>query len=161
MIGVKMSEMMKEKDVKKLKFEVTLSWDPEKGGKAQIGTFPPMEFDTPLEFGGESRYPCPDEIFFSAVGGCLITTFLYFKKRLKLDLRGIQVTVQGTVAPVGPKGYRIKGIEAFVNVEADEKERSKAEKCAKLAIEYCHITRSLEDGIPVEADYQIRIPDRT
>lgn len=142
-----------------LKYNVNLFWDKESGGKAYVRNFPPLRFDIPVEFGGKSRFPCPDELFFSAVGGCLLTTFLYFKERLKLNLRGLQVSVQGTVDSVGSKGYQISSLEIIINVEADEEEKVKAERCAELAKEYCHLTRSLENGIPVKVSHKINNPD--
>jgi len=142
--------MKTEKDSKSLEYEITLVWDTKSGGRAFIRDFRPLEFDMPTEFGGGSRFPCPDEHLFSAVGGCLLTTFLYFRKRLRLSLRDLRVSVRGTVDSVGPKGYRITGIEASIAVEVDAREKSKAEKCAELTKDYCHIARSVEAGFPVK-----------
>jgi len=139
-----------KKGFKNLKYGVMLIWDMESGGKAYIRDFPPLELDMPVEFGGKSRFPCPDDLFFSAIGGCLLTTFLYFNERLKLNLRGLQVSVNGTVGSIGPEGYRVTGIEAVIHVEVDEEEKLKAEKCAELTKDYCHLTRSLEHGIPIK-----------
>jgi organic hydroperoxide reductase OsmC/OhrA len=144
----------------KLEYEVKLIWDNESGGDAYISGFPKLKLDMPVEFGGKGRFPCPDELFFSAVGGCLLTTFLYFKERLKLNLRGLQVSVRGTVDSVGPKGYRIKDIEATFHVEVDEEEKLKAEECTELARDYCHLTRSLERGIPIEVWSEIEVVDK-
>jgi uncharacterized OsmC-like protein len=111
----------------------------------------------PLEFGGKNRFPCPDDLFFSAIGGCILTTFLYFKNKIKLNLRDLRIVVQGKVNSVGAKGYRIMGIEVFINVETDEREKSKAEKCVELAKDYCHLTRSIEQGIPIKILYDVKI----
>ena len=138
-----------------LEYNIRLLWDEESGGEAYVRNFPPLQFDMPTDFGGKSRSPCPDELFFSAIGGCLVTTFLYFKNRLDLKLLGLRVSVQGTVGSVGLKGYRIKSIKTALYVEVDEKETVKAEKCAELAKEFCHLTRSLERGVPIEAQYEI------
>jgi len=142
--------MKTAKDSKSLQYEITLVWDTESGGRAFIRDFRPVEFDMPTEFGGRSRFPCPDEFLFSAVGGCLLTTFLYFKKKLRLSLRDLRVSVRGTVDSVGPMGYRITGIEVSIGVGVDAREKTKAEKCVELAKDYCHITRSIEAGVPVE-----------
>ena len=138
-----------------LKYEVKLLWDGESGGEAHIRETPALKIDMPVEFGGRGRFPCPDELFFSAVGGCLLTTFLYFKEKLRFFLRGLQVSVKGIVNLIGPKGYRIAGIEAFIRIEVDEKEKLKAEKCAELTRDYCHITRSLEQAIPLRISSKI------
>ena len=132
---------------KNLEYEVKLIWDKQSGGDAYMRSFPKVKLDMPLEFGGKGRSPCPDELFLSSVGGCLLTTFLYFTERLKLDLRGLKVSVQGMVDYVGPRGYRISEIKILISVEVPRGENSKAEECAELATDYCHLTRSLEEGI--------------
>ena len=135
---------------KNLRYAVELVWDKESGGKAYVRDFPPLGLDMPLDFGGKSRFPCPDELFFSAVGGCVLTTFLHFKERLELSLKGLRVSVKGNVGSIGPEGYRITAIDVLITMEVDDEERLKAEKCAELAKEYCHLTRSLEQGIPIK-----------
>lgn len=139
-----------------LEYEVKLIWDTESGGDVHIRSFPKLKLDMPVEFGGRGRFPCPDELFFSAIGGCLLTTFLYFKERLKLDLRGLRVSVRGTIKSLGPKGYRIKDIKVIIYVEVDEGEKSKAKECIELARDYCHLTRSLERGIPIKVWSEIK-----
>jgi len=142
-----------------LRYGVKLLWDKETGGRAYVEGFPPLLFDRPVKFGGKSRFPCPDHYFFSAVGGCVITTFLFFRGRLKLKMKELQVSVQGEVNSVGPEGYRVANLDIVVHVGVDEGERSKAEKCAELAREFCHLTRSLERGIPVSVKYEVGIVD--
>jgi len=143
-----------KKRLKNLKYEVVLAWDKETGGEAHIGSFPAIRLDMPVEFGGKGRFPCPDELFFSAVGGCLLTTFLYYKKKLRLRLKGLQIPVKGTVDFTGKKGYEITGIEATFKIETDETERAK--ECAELAKHYCHIARSLEPTIPIKISTKIK-----
>ena len=140
----------------KLEYQVKLVWDAESGGDVYITGFSKLKIDMPVEFGGKGRFPCPDELFFSAVGGCFLTTFLYFKERLKIKLRDLQILVQGTVKNVGPKGYRISGIQITMNVDVDEEDQLKAEECAELTKDFCHLTRSLETGIPIKVTSKVK-----
>jgi organic hydroperoxide reductase OsmC/OhrA len=133
-----------------LEYKVKLVWDTESGGEVHISGFPKLKLDMPVEFGGKGRFPCPDELFFSAVGGCFLTTFLYFKERLKIKLKDLQILVQGKVVYVGPRGYRIKEIQIIMNVNVDEEERLKAEECVELTQNFCHLTKSLEESIPIK-----------
>jgi len=143
-----------KKRLRDLRYEVELAWDKETGGEARSGSFPVIRLDMPVEFGGKGRFPCPDELFFSAVGGCLLTTFLYYKKKLRLRLGGLQVLIKGSVDFIGKKGYEITGIEATLKIETDDTERAK--ECAELAKYYCHITRSLEPAIPIKVSTNIK-----
>ena len=147
--------------IQHLKYEVELTWDRESGGKVCVGKFSTLTVDMPVEFGGKGRFPCPDELFFSAVGGCLLTTFLYFKEKLKLRLEGLWVLVKGTVELLGPEGYRITGIDAVIRAETGENEKQRAEKCAEFAKEYCHITRTLERAIPIRISAEIQTPKQS
>jgi len=144
---------------KTLEYEVKLIWDKESGGDVCIRHFPKLKVDIPTEFGGKSKSPCPDELFFSAVGGCLLTTFLYFKEKMGLELRGLQVSVKGALSNIGRKGYQMTGIEVLMHMDVDQEERIKAEECVELAREYCHLTRSLERGIPVKVESEISCLD--
>ena len=142
---------------KNLEYRVKLVWDTESGGDIFIRHFPKLKLDIPVEFGGKSRFPCPDELFLSAVGGCFLTTFLYFKERLRIELRSLQVLVNGTVDYTGPEGYRIKKIEIIIHVEVDREEKLKAEECVELTKTFCHLTRSLEEGIPIKVKSECKL----
>ena len=73
---------------KNLEYMVELFWDGKCGADIHIRGIPRLKLDMPVKFGGKGRSPCPDELFSSALGGCLLTTFPHFKDRLKLDLQG-------------------------------------------------------------------------
>lgn len=139
-----------------LKYEVELMWDKESGAEAKTTKNHTFNLDMDSEFGGKGRYPCPDELFLSALGGCFITTFLWFKERIKFNIKNLGVSVEGIVSHVGPKGYRITGIAAAITVEVDEKERENAKKAAELTREYCHLTRSIDSAIPINFSAEIK-----
>ncbi|MEM3065997.1 MAG: hypothetical protein QXI81_01505, partial [Nitrososphaerota archaeon] len=77
-------------------FNVRLNWDHSTGAEAftKGGS---IRLDMPKDFGGLGRYPCPDEVFLSALGGCMITTFVYFQRRLGAKIDGIEVNIDGEV----------------------------------------------------------------
>lgn len=147
------------KNLQNLEYEVKLDWDMESGGEARIDNFPAVKLDMPKEFGGKGRFPCPDELFFSSVGGCLLTTFLYYGRKLRLPLHGLQVAVKGAVDLVG-ETYQVTGIEVVIKVETDENEKSKAEECIELAKYYCHIIRALEQAVPIKTSAEIQTRKR-
>lgn len=140
-----------------LEYNVEVKWDNQTGGEVDMGHFPILRLDMPVDFGGAGRYPCPDELFLSAVAACLLTTFLYFKKALKFHLQEYHVSAKQTIEKPGADGYRITGIDALIRVKVKAQERRKAEKCLELAKKYCHITRSLETAIPLRISEQIQV----
>ncbi|MEM1531521.1 MAG: OsmC family protein [Nitrososphaerota archaeon] len=114
----------------------------------------------PKDFGGLGRYPCPDEVFLSALGGCMITTFIYFQRRLGAKIDGMEVSVDGEVK-LDSGGYRITNIKIKLKVLAESPELEKVTRCAKLAIEYCHLTRSIKPAIAVMTEYEVISPNHS
>ena len=137
-----------------LEYQIHLFWDGESGGKIDFKGSA-LRLDTPVEFGGKGRYPCPDQLLFSAVGGCLLTTFLYFQRKLSFHLNGFHITVGGDIDLDGPEGYRITRIKAILHVKTIEGEDAKAKDCAKLTKDFCHITRALEKVVPTEISAEV------
>jgi uncharacterized OsmC-like protein len=139
--------------MKDLTFQANLVWDGESGGEVRAGKFEGLKLDMPIEFGGNGRYPCPDELFLSAMAGCLLTTFLYFKKKLRAHVKGFRISINGTLHG-GREGYRLAGMEATIFAEANKSNEAEVRRCVELAKQYCHLTRTLEEAVP------IRILDR-
>ncbi|MGQ9639433.1 MAG: OsmC family protein [Candidatus Bathyarchaeia archaeon] len=135
-------------DSRVFNFNVKLCWDGETGGHVYIRGQPMLRLDTPTEFGGRGRYPCPDEIFLSSIAGCLLTTFLYFKDKLQVKVGRLKVSAEGTLS-FDVEGYRIEGVEAHLYVESDGGDEEDLRRCVELTKRYCHITRTLEKAFPV------------
>jgi uncharacterized OsmC-like protein len=131
------------------KFRASLIWDGASGAEVHTQKFRGLKLDMPTKFGGKGRHPCPDELFLSGVAGCLLTTFLYFKKKLKINIEGLEIVISGTLR-AGSEGYRISGIRAIISARARRSDEMNVRRCIELAREYCHITRTLEKVIPIE-----------
>jgi organic hydroperoxide reductase OsmC/OhrA len=134
---------------KKIEFKAELSWDGKTGGEIIVGKGFKLHVDTPKEFGGEGKNPCPDEFFFSAIGGCLLTTFLYMKKKLEFNLKDLRIVVVGDVQSRGPEGFRVAGARVNLSVETDAEGEAQARKCIEMTEKFCHITQSLEKANPI------------
>jgi organic hydroperoxide reductase OsmC/OhrA len=134
---------------RKIEFKVDLSWDGKSGGEIAFGKGTKLRIDIPKEFGGEGKNLCPDDLFFSAIGGCLLTTFLYMKKKLNFNLKDLRIIVVGDVQSKGPEGFRVAGARVNLSVETDAEGETEARKCLEMTEKFCHITRSLEKAIPI------------
>ncbi len=143
------------------KYHVGVSWDKQTGCEIHIKDFPPIGIDLPAQYGGEGRYPCPHELFFSSLGSCFLATFLTFQKKLQLQLKDLQVSVKGSVDPIThgkEQGkYAITGIEmsVYVKVEGDQDEKDIAEDCIRLTEEHCPIGLALQKAVPIKIISQI------
>ena len=112
--------------------------------------------DMPIRFGGKGRYMCPDELFLSSVAGCLLTTFLYFRKRLDVHLEGFEISINGTLH-ARSEGYRMSEIKVTVFAKTKKNDEIGVRRCIKLAEEYCHITRTIERVIPIKIIERIEV----
>lgn len=137
-----------------LRYGAVVRWDKESGGEVSCKSAVDFRVDTPTEFSGQGQYPCPDQAFLASIGGCLLTTFLHFKRRLDLEVEDVRVSVDGEVALVGGEGYRIKGVEVILHIKA-KSGGDLARRCAELARDYCHIIRTIEKALPIKVYLEV------
>ena len=138
----------------RLEYGVDILWDGSTGGLVSCDGRG-FRVDTPAEWGGGSRGPCPDELFLASLGGRLLTTFLHFARRLGVTPGDVRISTSMEIALGGVEGYRIQGVRAEIWVEAEEEVLERVRRCVELAVNYCHITRSLEEAIPLEVDVRV------
>jgi organic hydroperoxide reductase OsmC/OhrA len=137
----------------KLHYSITSKWDQGTGGVASTGKFN-IRFDTPEEFGGLEKSPCPDHLFLSSICGCLINTFLSFKRRFNAETEDMSVESEMSISYDDKTGYRIDDIYVKFKIESSEVHLPMNRKCAELAHKFCHITRSI-DSIPINLDIEL------
>jgi organic hydroperoxide reductase OsmC/OhrA len=138
-----------------LQYRVELKWDGKTGGTVECQNCGDLKIDMPQDFAGFGRSPCPDQLFLASIGGCLLTTFLHFARRLHLDVRDIRIPVREQISLRKSEGYRITAVEAEIQVDTDGEYVELAGRCAELARDYCHITRSMEASIPVNVSIKV------
>ena len=129
-------------------------WDGETGGIVLVGGGKEVSFDTPQSYGGRGQGICPDELFVSAVLGCLNNTFLDFQRRYELVLVSLRLQGRATSRFDG-QGYRITGIRVSGQVTVGQGDLDAGRRCVDLMKEYCHLSRSLKECIPVEYDIKV------
>jgi uncharacterized OsmC-like protein len=134
---------------KELEYTAMSRWDGSTGGVAEANGFA-MVFDTPPEYGGRGSAPCPDQLFLTALGGCILNTFTNFKNRLGVETVDASVRVSCRVELVDHTGYRVTGVSAEIRVISAPGMESLNRRCAELAVEHCHLTRSIETVVPID-----------
>jgi len=146
---------------KELEYRVSTRWNGETGGDASIDGHT-LSFDTPTEYKGNASAPCPDQLFLVSICGCLMNTFINFKNRLGAETKDIKIDASTRIELIDPAGYRIKGIEATIQVLSTPDDAEINRRCAELARDYCHITKSIEQAIPIKVNTQVLSePDTT
>ena len=139
---------------KRLKYSAEATWNHESGGTAKVDGFT-IDFDTPHEHGGNEKAPCPDQLFMASLAGCIINTFNYYRVMLDAETRDLKVKVSSEIELTKIDGYRVTDIIIALEVWSDEENYELNQKCAERAIDYCHLTRSIEKAIPIETSIEV------
>jgi uncharacterized OsmC-like protein len=146
---------LKSKYPEKLEYHSSSVWDGHTGGTATVKNDRKIIFDTPETYGGRGEGICPDEIFVTAILGCLSNTFLDFQRKFEMDLKQLSLKGKATVIFDG-NGYKITRVTVSGEVIVGEDEIGTGKRCVELMQEYCHLSRTIKDCIPFEYDISVR-----
>ena len=139
---------------KLITFDAESVWNGKTGGTATISEGHEIIFDTSQTFGGMGQGVCPDELFITAILGCLNNTFLDFQRRFDIQL--VLVNLQGkATVEFHETGYLITGITISGKIVVEEGELRTGKRCLELMKEYCHLTRSIQNCIPIQFDVTV------
>ncbi|MBN2334658.1 OsmC family protein [Candidatus Bathyarchaeota archaeon] len=136
------------------RYTAEATWNHRTGGTAKLDGFT-QQFDTPHEYGGEESAPCPDQLFATSLAGCIMNTFGYYRRMLEAETRDLKVDVSMDIELTDVNGYRVTGIQIDTQVWCDAENEELNLRCAERAIEYCHLTKSIEPAIPITTTIQV------
>lgn len=134
-------------------YTLKADWDEQSGAEINSRGIT-VRVDLPPEFGGLGQHLTPDELFLGAISGCLMITFLHFRKINRLKLRLLQCTVTGRRVQT-EKGYRLQNVQATVRIRVDRDQVELGRKCIELARDYCPLLADLRSPIEVDVQGQV------
>ncbi len=134
-------------------YSVKADWDEQSGAEITARCIT-IRVDLPPEFGGLGQHLTPDELFLGAVSGCLMITFLHFRKVNRLKLRLLQCTVTSRRVQT-EEGYRLRDVQATVRIRVDKDQVELGRKCIQLAQDYCPLLADLRSPIKVDVQGQV------
>ncbi len=125
-------------------YKTGVSWNGHKrgtifsAGKLNVGVA------TPPEFNGEEGFWSPEELLVSSVNSCIMTTFLYYVEKDKIDLRKYESEAEGVLEKL-EKGFMFSKIviRPVVTVGSNSA-AEKARQSMELAEKNCFISNSLK-----------------
>ena len=122
--------------------------------KASARDFKDFNVDEPTSFHGTDLGPSAVEYLLIGIGGCLGTTFIYSLQKKDIELEMLKVEVDGKLSHTGPKM-----LLRLVNIDVDLKFTLKEDssdveiaRCIKEFTEYCIITNSIANGLPINVN---------
>ena len=146
---------IKSKYPERIEYHAASVWDGKTGGTITTSEERQIVYDTPKTYAGRGEGICPDEIFVSAVLGCLNNTFLDFQRRFEMELVSFELTGKATAVFDG-EGYKIIGCHVSGEVIVGEDELETGQRCVELMQQFCHLTRTIKDCLPFEYDITVR-----
>jgi uncharacterized OsmC-like protein len=121
-------------------FKVKFDWD----GVADLL----LDEPAPL---GRNAGPNASRLVGAAVGNCLTASLLFCLRKSRVETKGMKTTVTGTMARNEKGRLRIGGFDVQIRVEGLE-DRSRAQRCLGLFEDFCVVTASVKQGIPVNVE---------
>ena len=146
---------VKSKYPERMEYNAESTWDGKTGGTITASDDRKIVYDTPKTYAGMGEGICPDEIFVSAVLGCLNNTFLDFQRRFEMELVSFKLSGKATAIFDG-EGYKITGFSVIGDIVVGEDELETGQRCAELMQQYCHLTRTIKECIPFEYNISVR-----
>jgi uncharacterized OsmC-like protein len=109
---------------------------------------PSILFDEPEPL-GHNRAPNAAAFLGAAVGNCLAASLAFCLRRARIDIDDLTARVTTRVARNERGRYRISGIDVELAPEVAGVDRTRLELCEHLFEDFCIVTQSVRQGIPV------------
>jgi uncharacterized OsmC-like protein len=107
-----------------------------------------LRFDEPAPL-GHNRAPNAAAVLGAAVGDCLATSLAFCLKKSRIDLNGLTASVTTHVTRNDKGRFRISGIDVALTPEVADGDQEKLRRCEQLFEDFCIVTESVRQGIPV------------
>ena len=108
----------------------------------------PLRFDEPEPL-GHDRAPNAAAVLGAAVGDCLATSLAFCLKKSRIDLEGLTAEVATHVTRNATGRFRISGIDVQLSPAVADADRPRLQRCESLFEDFCIVTESVRQGIPV------------
>ncbi len=119
-----------------------------------------ITIDEPAQMGGTNTGMTPVELLLSALGSCLTVTISMFSKHFHVDIKELNVNVEGDLDPMGAMGKdsnaKIGYSDIRINIQiVSDAPKEKIDRLIKMAEEKCPVSDTLRFGAPISATYEI------
>lgn len=137
------------KNTKKFIYKTTVSWIEEKKGLLSASGKPTIEVAIPPEFKGHKGIWTPEDLFVASINSCVMTTFLYYAERKKLDFISYESEVNGVLEILGNQ-FMFSEINIRPKIVVPSTDQiKKAKRLIELAEKNCLISNSTKCKVKV------------
>ena len=108
----------------------------------------PLYMDEPEPVGGNSG-PNAGKVLAAAMGNCLTTSLLFCLQKARAEVGDVETKVDGVMRRNDKGRWRIAEINVEISPEVGEEYDSRYERCHGLFEDFCIVSKSIEQGIPI------------
>jgi peroxiredoxin-like protein len=144
---------------KQYTYRARAHWTMHKRGIVEAEAIPrTINFAAPPEFGGEPGLWTPEHLLLAAVSTCFVATFRAVAEASRLEFRGMEVPVEGTIEKQ-EGGFRFTRIvlRPALTIHREE-DRERAGRLLEKAEKVCLVSRSLSSEISLEPKVMVEAP---
>lgn len=109
---------------------------------------PDLMLDEPAPL-GQNHGPNAARLLAAAVANCLSASLLFCLSKAHAAPRGMKTSVTGRLARNDKGRLRIDGLDVAITLDGAPETPARFERCAGLFEDYCVVTQSVRQGIPV------------
>ena len=139
---------MKETEVVSTKWLENMAFETEINGHKLI-------IDAKEEVGGQDKGPRPKPLMLAALGGCTSMDIVSILKKMRVELKSLNVIVEGELSEEHPK--RFTKMHVIYEVEGDDLPMDKIEKAVSLSEDkYCGVSAVYKEVMEITSEIRIK-----
>ena len=116
--------------------------------KSDLEYFPDLIVDeTKPE--GTGAGPNPTRLLSIAVGHCLSSSLIYCLKKARIPIKRLETIVKTNLFRNKKGRRRVGSIDIQIKLKVNEEDKRRLPRCLNLFEDYCTVTQSIRNGIPV------------
>ncbi len=101
---------------------------------------------------GQDKGPNATRVLAVAIGNCLSASLMFCLQRSKLMVESIRIEVTPTTARNEEGRWRIPHLDAKIYIKTIEEDPKRFQRCVDIFENYCIVTASVRQGIPVNVE---------
>ena len=111
--------------------------------------------DAKEEMGGQNKGPRPKPLMLAALGGCTSMDVISILKKMRVELKSLNVIVEGELTEEHPKHFT--KMHVIYEVEAENLPMNKIQKAVKLSEEkYCGVSVVYRQALEITSEIRIK-----
>ncbi len=138
-------------------FKVSMKREKDFVFKVDFGV-PGVDFiiDEPEPVGGNTG-PNASKVLAAAMGNCLTASLLFCLQKARVEVGEIETRVEGKMKRNEKGRWRVAEVNVEISPEIDlEKFKNQYDRCYGLFEDFCIVSQSIEEGIPINVEVKPR-----